>query len=314
MPDRAGQRDRAYAAGHFDLTIDGHKDTGYLKSLDGGWVKTNVMEEAVGSNQFRGKHSSVAEIEPFTFEVGILGSADILKWMQQSWNRQPARRHGMCTHANMNLQQTFTHEFWEALLLEATIPTLDGASKEPGWLKVKAQPERVVTTCIESDSAPRLPQRVIESAQKLWSCSSFRFTIDGVDHMQKTSKIESFTIKQGVKKHYMGTDHLPQIEPTKIDFPNLQGQIALHHAGPLIKWYNQFVSSPTTINATQAQKTGSIEFLDPTTGKCIFRIGLHDVGIVSLNIPGSSANQDSAKRLKYELYVGWMDIQFPNAA
>jgi len=101
---------------------------------------------------------------------------------------------------------------------------------------------------------------------------------------------------------------------TKIDFPNLQGQIALHHAGPLIKWYNQFVSSDTTINATQAQKTGSIEFLDPTTGKTIFRIGLHDVGIVSLNIPGASANQDSAKRLKFELYVGWMDIQFPNAA
>ncbi|HEY4243964.1 MAG TPA: phage tail protein [Kofleriaceae bacterium] len=314
MPDKASQANRAYPGGHFNVTIDGHKDTAYLKSLDGGWVKTNVMEEAVGSNQFRGKHSSVAEIEPITAELGILGSGDMLKWMQGSWNRNPQRRHGQCTHANFNLRQTFTHEFWEALLLEATIPSLDGASKEPGWLKVKWQPERIVTTVMDDVNGPKLPPVVVESGQKLWSCANFRFTIDGVAGMEKTKKIESFTIKQGVKKHYMGMDRMPQIEPTKIDFPNLQGQIALHHAGNLIKWYQQFVQNDKTINAPDAQKTGSIEFLDPSTGKTIFRIGLHDIGIVSLNIPGASANQDVAKQLKYELYVGWMDIEVPNAS
>src|SRR5262249_41577276 len=141
-------------------------------------------------------------------------------------NRQWARRNGQISHADFNLQQTFEHEFYDALITETTFPALDGSSKEGGYLKCKIQPERVVTKIapgpqLASDYSPK---------QKMWMPSAFRLTLDQIDNMQYTNKIESFTIKQGVKKLFTGADRFPQVEPTKIEFPNLSGTISLGYA------------------------------------------------------------------------------------
>ena len=33
----------SYAAGHFALQIDGHKSTAYVKSVEGGWSRANIV-------------------------------------------------------------------------------------------------------------------------------------------------------------------------------------------------------------------------------------------------------------------------------
>jgi hypothetical protein len=94
---------RSYAAGHFSLAIDGHATTSYLKSVDGGAERGQVVDDPTGSNQHRVKHLATVEIEPFSIEMGLTGGREVLKWIQGSMNRKFSRRNGEITHANFDL-------------------------------------------------------------------------------------------------------------------------------------------------------------------------------------------------------------------
>jgi hypothetical protein len=294
---------RSYTAGHFEIAIDGHPSTAYLKSVDGGFMRASQINEPVGPDHNRIKHTSTVDIEPFTIDFGLSGSKDVLLWIQASWRRQWSRRNGQISHANFNLFKTFEHEFYEALIAETTFPTLDGSSKDAAYLKVKVQPERVLSR--KTDASQRVDSE-IGSKFKHWSASAFRLNIDGFDNMKYTNKIESFTIKQGIKKLYIGQDRLPQIEPTKIEFPDLTGNISLEYADDILNWYDKYVVQGQADPA--AQKTGSIEFLSQDRKDVLFRINLYEVGIQHAQILQSSANVDQIKRVKFELYVGRMDL------
>jgi len=293
---------RAYTSGHFELSIDGHVSNAYLKTVEGGYVRSSLIDEPIGPEVNRIKHTSVAEIEPFTCDCGIAGLGDVLRWIQGSWRKKFNRRSGQITHANFNLDRTFEHEFYDALVQETTFPALDGSAKEAAFMKVKFLPERVVAR----KSTGGKVQANTGSKQKLWTPSSFRFSIDGIDELKYTNKIESFTIKQGIKKFYTGEDRFPQIEPTKLDFPNITGTIALEFADKLLEWYDKYVVKGQ--NDPKAQKSGMIEFLDPTKGKTLFSVNLYEVGISHLQVIGSTANSDMIKRCKFELYCGRMDL------
>jgi hypothetical protein len=295
---------KSYTTGHFELQIDGHKSTAYLKQIDGGWTKANVVDDAVGADQNRIKHISTVDIEPFSVEFGLAGANDILQWIKGSWTRKPSRRDGQVTHANFDLYQTYEHEFYRALVTETTFPTLDGSAKDSGYIKCKIQPERVVTKKLPGvgtriDGAPGLKQ-------KLWAPSAFRFNIDSIDDMVYTNKLDSFTIKQGVKKLYLGATRFPEIEPTNITFPNLTGTISLQYADKLLKWHEDYIDNG--VQDPKAQKTGSIEFLSPDRKQTIFRINLYEVGLNFAAIESSTANADAIKRVKFEMYVHRMEI------
>jgi len=295
---------RVSTAGHFELQIDGHKTTAYLKSVDGGQVKIQVTEEAIGHHLQKIKHGSVAEIEPITIDFGLAGAKDILKWIQDSWRREYSRRNGQITHANFDLHPTQETEFFEGLIIETIFPALDGNSKDAGYLKIKVQPERIVET-EKPGTGPRI-SGTMSGKQKQWSLSSFRMHIEGIEEMKYVNHIDSFTIKQGFKKLYTGLDRFPQIEPTKIDFPNISGTIAQGYCQALNEWHKQANKVGTA--DPKVQKHGYIEFLGPDRKEVLFRVMLDEVGIVSLSTSPSSANSDQIKRSKFELYVGRMDL------
>src|SRR5580692_7722293 len=102
---------RSYTAGHFEMLIDGSPSTAYLKSVDGGYVRASLIEEPIGPDHLRIKHTSTVDIEPFTIDFGLSGSEDVLKWIQSSWRREWSRRNGQINHANFDLYKTFEHEF-----------------------------------------------------------------------------------------------------------------------------------------------------------------------------------------------------------
>jgi T4-like virus tail tube protein gp19 len=293
---------KSSTGGHFELAIDGHATTAYLKTVDGGYVRAALMDEPIGPDNHRIKHSSVVSIEPFSLEFGMAGANDVLRWIQQSWRKEWSRRNGEIRHANFDLYQTFTHEFFDALITETTFPTLDGGSKDAAYIKIKVQPEQVITKKATGDRV----KSNLGAKQKLWMCSGFRLNIDGIDDMKYTNKIDSFTIKQGVKTLYTGAERFPQVEPTKLEFPAITGTIALGYADKLLEWYDNAVVKG--VAESTAQKTGSLEFLSPDRGDVLFRINLYEVGLGHCQIPQSTANADQIKRVKFELYVGRMDI------
>ena len=293
---------RAYAAGHFELKIDGHSSTTYLKSVDGGFISASQIDEPIGGINEHIKHLAVVEIEPITVELGMAGAADMMGWIQASWRKKFARHNGQITHANFDLQRTFTHEFSNALIVETTIPALDGSSKDGAYLKVKLQPEHVTTSFSQGGSLLlEEPKR-----QKQWAPSNFRINLSGIEDMLFVNKLDSFTIKQGVKKLYLGEQRFPEIEPTKIEFPNLTGTIAVAYTKQLFEWYDHYLAKGQSDIA--AQKHGSIEFLGTDNEKVLFEIKLFEVGLKSLKIEPSTANADGIKRAKFELYVGRMEL------
>jgi hypothetical protein len=300
----------SYTAGHFELDIDGHKSTAFVKSIDGGFVRGSVADDPIASGNDRVKHITTVDIEPISLEFGMTGANDVLKWIKGSWNKQWARRDGVIRHANFNLGQTYDHEFYQALISETTIPALDGAAKESGYIKCKIQPETVLTT-VKKASTERIKGTMGTTAggptrQKLWTPSAFALRIDGLDNMRYTNKIEAFTIKQGVKKVYTGEQRFPQIEPTKIEFPNITGTISLAYAEDLLDWHKKYVIDGKKDHGTQ--RTGAIEFLSPDRSKTIFQINLFEVGIAFAGIQQSTANQDQIKRVKFELFVHRMEL------
>jgi hypothetical protein len=298
----------SYAAGHFDLQIDGHKSTAFVKSIDGGWSRANVVDDAVGTSPQRVKQISNVDVDPISVEFGLAGANDMLQWIKASWDRKYSRRNGQITHADFDMNATFEHEFFEAVITETTFPTLDGSSKDGGFLKCKMQPERVVTKVLPAPG-PKLFANVTPK-QKMWSPSAFRFTIDGIDEMEYTNKLDSFTIKQGIKKSFSGPTRFPKVEPTNIVFPNLTGTISVKHARPLFEWQQEYIKNqegPGTSDP-RAQKSGAIEFLSPDRKQVIFRINLYEVGLLFVGIEPSQANQEQIKRAKFEVYVHKMDI------
>src|ERR1051325_8972145 len=92
----------SYTAGHFELLIDGAPTTAYLKSIDGGWAKHSLVDEPIGPHNERIKHASVADIDPISFDFGCSGANSVLKWIQDSWNKNPQRRSGQITHGDFD--------------------------------------------------------------------------------------------------------------------------------------------------------------------------------------------------------------------
>lgn len=299
MPKNAS----SHTGGHFELTIDGAPSSAYVRHVEGGHIKQEVISEQAGPDRLRIKHNSVAEIEPFSFEVGMSGTGDILRWIRESWRGKYQQRNGQITHADFNLNRTLVHEFREALIQETTFPELDGKSNQPAYMKMKMLAAHVKT---EARAADVPLTSSMSTKQKLWTPSSFRFSIDGIDGLDHVNKVEAFTIKQNVKMMHTGADRFPELVPTNIEFPSLKGTMSMAYGAGLAAWHQEYVVSGR--NDADNQRTGLIEYLAPNKRDVIFAIQLYDVGITRLAIEKVTANQAEVKRYQFELYVGRMDI------
>ena len=70
---RGSSTHKAATGGHFELAIDGHATTAYLKTVDGGYIRAGLMDEPIGPENHRIKHTSVVSIEPFSVELRSVG-------------------------------------------------------------------------------------------------------------------------------------------------------------------------------------------------------------------------------------------------
>jgi hypothetical protein len=292
---------RSYTGGHFELRIDDMPQSAFIKSIEGGWVKMNSVDEQVGSDNVRIKHATTVEVDPITIEVGMSQVDFLLKWINDSWIKEYARHSGSIITANFDYCAEFEHWFYDALIEETSIPTLDASSKDALFLKVKIRPERIEYKPGDGNKL----QAVEKAKQKLWTASSFRLVIDGVD-TSHVNKIEGFTVKQGIKPLAAGPFRLPQLEPTKIDFPDLSFHITQKYADDVFKWYKDVVIDGK--KDPVAERTGAIEFLSPSRQDVLLRIKLNEVGIKQFSRPKMEANQDAIARCKVDLFVGSMEL------
>jgi len=295
----------SYTSGHFLFVLDGAPTTAWLKSVDGGTVKGSIVTENVGVDAVQIKHLSTVEIDPLSLELAMSASSPIFGWIQDSWKRKFNRRNGAVIHANFDFRSELTQTFMNALITETTFPALDADDTKPAYLSVKLQPEHLELAATDGAPIVGLEGR---GKEKLWAPSMFSIEIDGIN-CTHVSKIDAITVKQSVKRMYLGNNRYPEIEPTGIEFPNITLTLSAAHAHDFIEWHRAMVVHGD--KELKQERQGIIEFLDPEGGNLpLFTIQLHNVGIASLGIEKSQANDDSIKRCKVELYVDSLDLLF----
>jgi phage tail-like protein len=295
---------RSFVSRYFALTLDG-QNAGMCRSVDGGGIKGDLIAQQIGGQPHRIKHINNPIIEPISVQVGMTMSKDFYQWIDASWKGRAERRNGSITVYDSNYKPQFEYSFSDALILETTLPPMDGASKEPAYMTVKFQAERA-----ENKFAPGggRPSNVENTLQKQLMPANFRLEIEGLD-VSRVSKIDPITVKQNVKPMSCGPDWMYQLEPTSLEFPNLTVYLAMASAKGFYDWHQEFVIGGK--NGPDNERTGAITFISPNLQEDLLTINLDRVGI--LNIVSEKADAgggDQVKRVKVEMYVEEMSFDY----
>ena len=132
-------------------------------------------------------------------------------------------------------------------------------------------------------------------------------TIDGLEKaLKQCNKVEALTVKQTVVKLESGNARIYEIEPGKLEFPNLVFTVPESHAEPLIKWHERFVLEGK--NEQTEEKTGSLTFLAPNLKDELGEIKFTGIGIFNISADKGEAGNETIRRVKVECYVE--DLKF----
>jgi phage tail-like protein len=294
---------RSYVSGNFALELDG-LNCGFLKSIEGGDVTAEVINEAVGQDYFVHKHIGKPKYSDITISVGFAGTQPLFDWIKASWNANYQRKKGAVTAANHKLESMSTREFYEAIITETTIPACDGSSKDPSYLTLKFEPEYIR---YKKGDGKKLTGEFGKGEQKMWLPSNFRLEIPGLD-CTKVNKIDSFTIKQSKVDEGVGDTRDQSIEPGKLEVPNLKITLSERTVETWAAWHEDFVINGN--NGQDFEKTGALVFLSPNRKDELGRINFYNLGIFKLSADKSEANADQIKRVTGELYCERMEFVY----
>jgi hypothetical protein len=100
------------------------------------------------------------------------------------------RKSGAINEADFKRDIRNVREFKDALITEVSFPACDGASKDPAYMTIKFEPEKVKLKK-DTGKAGNPPA----ANQKRWLPANFRLKIDGID-CSKVRKIGALTINQ----------------------------------------------------------------------------------------------------------------------
>jgi hypothetical protein len=288
---------RPYSGMNF-MYLDG-KEAGFVKSVDGGAVTAEVINEPSGPSFFVKKHIGAPKYEEFMLQFGFSMSRAIYDWIAASWKGDSSRKSGAIVACDYQYVVKSEREFLNALLTEVTIPAMDGASKDACYLTIRVKPESVRS---KKGSGQKIGQ-VAKPEQKVWLPSNFRLEISGLD-CKFVTKIDSFTVKQTFASG-IGVGRDFEVQPGKLEFPNLSITLSEAHAQSWIDWHNDFVIRGK--NSEENEKSGSLIFLSPDVSTELGRVNFHNLGIFRLS--SESAQADQIASVTAELYCDRMEFQ-----
>lgn len=291
---------RSYTAGHFLFSIDGD-DPAVCKDIDGGNIKAEVVTIGLGPDNHPLKHISTLKFEPITINVGMSMGKGLYEWIQNSLDRNVIRKNGYVVAGDFNYKAQHYRHFRDALITEFTVPALDASSKDSGHFTMKLQAEQIDDQ--PGDDADL--KGVVNTKQKKWLMSNFRFRLGDMP-CSRVSKIDSFTIKQGVVADSVGEFRVDTYEASKLEIPNLKVTFSASDQKPWQDWFQDFVIRGN--NGQEKELTGAIEFLDPSGKDVLGSVDLFQVGIFSFQHEKAEVGKDAIKRCVVELYVEKMRL------
>src|SRR5829696_5867330 len=140
MADKQPAPNRAYAAAHFALELDGKKDVGLFRSIEGGGVKADVMTYQHAANKEHGYERwqilGKPKFEDLKLQVGMSMSAPFYEWMRDFFQGTATRKSGAILAADFYYKERARRTFREALVKDITFPKLDATDKNAAYMNV----------------------------------------------------------------------------------------------------------------------------------------------------------------------------------
>lgn len=293
-----------HGADHFILYLDGGPTV--LKGFEGGNVRGAVAAAGTTPGNLPAKAISALKFEPVVIKAGISMGKSLREWIIATLDQANARKSGYIVAGNTGGEAMAFRHFRDALITEITIPDLDATCKDRAFLTVKFNPEEI--TYMDGDKS--VIAGVINTRNKQWLCSNFRMRLGDLP-CQHVSRIDSFTIRQGIVPETSGDFRVSGRAVAKLEIPNLKVTFSASDSKPWAAWFDEFVVKGR--NTQDKELSGVIELLDPGGTEVLGAIDLHQVGIFSLS-PEKSEEAHTAETSHYvaELYVERMGIHFLN--
>jgi hypothetical protein len=285
-------------SGNLFLTLGGVK-CGPVRSAEGGIVSAEVVISKPASGAFASKHLSTVRYEPFVVDVGFSNAAPLYDWVSDLWKGKFDRKSGSLVLTDYKFEAKHERKFSNALLTETSFPALDAASKEQGFLTLKFSPELIQSTSASGK------QDGAGAKAKQWLRSGFRLQIDGLD-CTKVAKIESLSVKGKTSLQDTGESKLPELEPTVLEFPNLEITLSEVSSKTWFDWLEDFVIKGK--NDESSERSGTIQLLAPDAKTELARIKLFGLGIYRIDTAKSDGRGDKASRVTAELYCRRMEL------
>jgi len=275
--------------GSFFLELEGQSVP--VKSIEGGAPVGVVLAAAPAAGaHFREKHLSGVRFEPIAIAVSSRRSRPLFDWITAAWQGTLAQKNGAVIGVDVNRKPRAKREFVNAVLVETTVPMLDGASKQPADFTVRLAPERTRDVTPPTTLPPAGPSAPGKDAPFL--SANFRLEIVGLD-CTRVAKIDSFTVKQNAAAGVA-------------EFPNLRIELSAVSAATWRTWFESFVIDGHS-SATD-EKSGSLSFLNANLTTVLATINFFNLGIFRLeNAPADPG------RVVAELYCQRMELAIPPA-
>lgn len=303
-----GSKDaRAYAAGYFELELDG-EEVGILNAVDGGHFKSEPIGQAVGHDAQVSRYPGRQKFEDINITCGSIMSPAFWRWVEESIARNPTRRSGAIIARDYDMRERSRRTFKDAILSEIQFPLLDAKSKSPKYITVKLAPE-LLEYKVQTAGRPQTMKVGDVPKQKKSIPQNFGVRIDGIDtlYTKRVHKVDAFAVKQHVINAPVGPLLYAPKEIGRIEFPTITLYAPETYAQPWFDWWQEFVGRGN--HSPEKERTGEIHYMDSTFSQTLLTINLSGVGITGITFEKHDGHTENVRTVKIDLYVEGMKLK-----
>lgn len=301
---------RAYAAAHFGLELDGKDSVGLFRSIEGGGVRAEVMTYQNGTGYDRWRQLGKPKFEDIKLQVGMSMSQPFYQWLTDFMAGVPTRKTGAIVAADFYYKERARRNFKAAMIKELTFPKLDGGDKNPAYMTVAISVEDIEFL---KGTGRRVDAPQGFEKQKLWTACNFRFKLDDyAAACNRVTKVDSFTVKQQIAEYHAGGYKAAIKTPTAVEFPNISFYVPEADAQPFFDHMAKRVGyggkGPGEVRPA-SKMHGSLECFD-NSEKTLFTLEYFGADILSVTPDKSDAMSEEIKQVKVELYTEKMKFKY----
>ena len=221
-------------------------------------------------------------------------SKEFYEWIQSSFKGKPIRKSGVVHACNAKYESMAVREFTNAMISEVTLPALDASSKEPAYMTIKLDAEKI--TYKKGDG--KVVGGKTGAGTKQWQSSNFTVEIGDLP-CGGVTKVDAITWKQRAIKVVREKTRTGKTQNLKLTLP----------MGDWDAWENWMTSS---LLSHSGLKRGSITvMMSPDRQDCLkgFTVILDDISIVRMTVEAWAPDDASVQRFTVELHVNHITLK-----